>query len=90
MVILEAMACRKPVVSTQVGSIDELVVPHETGLLVPPGDADALAHALTAVLSDPGRAARMGAAAYERVSSLYPLARCIERTEQYLLSVRRG
>lgn len=89
MVILEAMACRKPVVSMSVGSIDELVVPGETGLLVPPGDTDGLAAALTAVLSDPERAARMGEAAYERVSTLFPLERCIDRTEAYLLSVRR-
>jgi alpha-maltose-1-phosphate synthase len=78
---LEAMACETPVVASAVGGIPEIVVPGETGILVPfdaegdgspePVDAEAFSRALaTAVnelMRDPARRAAMGAAARERV-----------------------
>ncbi len=63
---LEAMACGTAVVASRVGGIPEVVADGETGLLVPPEDPGALAAALTALLQDPGRAARMGAAGRAR------------------------
>lgn len=65
--ILEAMAAGLPVVATRVGGNPELVVPGETGELVPVGDASALAAALRALLDEPELAARLGAAGRERV-----------------------
>lgn len=65
-VFLEAMHHARPVVATRTGAIPDIVSENETGLLVPVGDADALAHALLAVLGDPERARRMGATALER------------------------
>jgi glycosyltransferase involved in cell wall biosynthesis len=65
--ILEAMAVGLPVVSTTVGGIPELVDDGRSGVLVPPGDARALAQALIAVLGDPARGRAMGAAGAERV-----------------------
>ena len=50
--ILEAMAARTPVISTPVGGIAEVVVDGASGLLVPPGDAPALAAAIDRLLSD--------------------------------------
>jgi glycosyltransferase involved in cell wall biosynthesis len=67
-VVLEAMAAGRPVVASATGGIVDLVVDGETGLLVPPGDAVALAKALASVVSDPARARRMGQAAVERVT----------------------
>jgi len=52
-VIMEAMALRRPVVSTFVGGIPELVVPGKTGWLVPAGNVGALASALREVLAAP-------------------------------------
>jgi len=66
-VLLEAMARRRPVVATPVGGVPELVVPGETGLLVPPGDAGALADALRTLLDDPELARRLGEAGHARV-----------------------
>lgn len=67
-VIMEAMALKRPVISTFVGGIPELVHPNEHGWLVPAGDVDALAHALKACLDAPiDTCARMGEAAQERV-----------------------
>lgn len=67
-VVLEAMAAGRPVVASARGGIVDLVVDGETGLLVEPGDAEALARALARVLSDPLLARRMGQAAVERVT----------------------
>jgi glycosyltransferase involved in cell wall biosynthesis len=53
-VLIEAMACGKPVVATRCGGPEEIVTP-ETGILVPPGDEIALAKALHDVLSDQQR-----------------------------------
>ena len=64
-VLLDAYACHRPVVVSAVGGLTELVVPGETGLIVPPNDPSALAHALSELLLDPQRAERMGESAYE-------------------------
>jgi len=67
MAVLEAAGAGVPVVATAMGGIPELVEDGRTGMLVPAGDSLALAGALTALLTDPGRARRMGAAARDRV-----------------------
>jgi glycosyltransferase involved in cell wall biosynthesis len=67
LVILEAMAQARPVVATAVGGTPELVVDGVTGLLVPPGDADALAQALGTVLGNAELARQLGEAGRERV-----------------------
>jgi colanic acid/amylovoran biosynthesis glycosyltransferase len=67
-VIMEAMALRRPIISTFVAGIPELVVPGEHGWLVPAGDAEALAAAMQACLNfDADAIARMGSAAQARV-----------------------
>lgn len=67
-VLMEAMALRRPVISTFVAAIPELVRPVETGWLVPPGDADALCRAMRACLETPPDALdRMGDVARARV-----------------------
>ena len=67
-VIMEAMALRRPVISTFVAGIPELVQPGKNGWLVPPGDVEALVEAMQACLNAPDiMLARMGEAAQERV-----------------------
>ena len=62
LVLLEAMLASRPVVATRVSSIPEIVVDGETGVLVPPDDAQALAGALVRVLGDPGSLGAAGRA----------------------------
>lgn len=60
--VLEAMACARPVVGSTAGGIPDLVRDGVDGLLVPPGDATALASAIRVLLDDRARASRMGEA----------------------------
>jgi glycosyltransferase involved in cell wall biosynthesis len=66
-VVMEAMATGRPVVASHVGGMPDMVADGETGLLVPPGDADALRAAIARLLADAPLRERMGRAARERV-----------------------
>lgn len=83
-VLLEAMGCGLPVVSTSVSGIPEIVVHGETGLVVPPGDPVALAGALRAVLSDRPMATRMGAAGRLRAECLFDVRSNVARLRSWL------
>ena len=63
--VLEAMASGLCVVSTNVGGIPYLLQDRETALLVPPGDADAMAAAVLALVDDPSLAARLSTRAHD-------------------------
>lgn len=65
--ILDAMACRLPVVATRAGGIPEIVIHGETGLLVPPRSPSALAKAILKLYSDRELASRLGEKGYEIV-----------------------
>lgn len=79
LVVLEAMAQAKPVVASAVGGTPELVVDGETGVLVPPGDVDALARAIAALLEEPERAKRMGEAGRTRARDTFSMAASARR-----------
>ena len=68
--IIEAMAVGKPVIATPLGGSQELVTP-ETGLLVPPEDASAIASAIATLASDREQLAAMGKAARLRAEQLF-------------------
>lgn len=67
-VFLEAQAVGVPVVGTRVGGIPEIIVHQQTGLLVPPRDAAALAEAIICLLSDRQLADRLAATAEQQLS----------------------
>lgn len=72
--LMEAMAAGLPVVATAISGIPELVANEETGILVPSGDPDALAHALERLLEDGELRARMGRAGRARVLADFELS----------------
>jgi len=61
--ILEAMIVGKPIVASNVGGIPEMLCNGDSGVLVPAGDSQALAHALRGLIEDPAQRERLGAAA---------------------------
>lgn len=69
--VVEAMICGVPVVATAVNAVPDLVVPGETGLLVPPRRPALMAAAIGELLDSPALAARMAAAARARISGQY-------------------
>jgi glycosyltransferase involved in cell wall biosynthesis len=69
--VLEAMAMRKPVVATTAGGLSEVAQDGDTGILVPPGDPDALARAVLLLLQDPTRCRKLGEAGRDRVEALF-------------------
>lgn len=83
--LLEAMSCGRPGVAYRFGAPAEAIVDGVTGLLVEPGDAGGLAAALVELLSAPARARAMGAAARERMRTLYTEAARGEAVEGFLL-----
>ena len=66
-VAMEAMSLGRPVIASRIGGLADIVVDGESGLLVPPGDVEALSASIQHILGDPGRRNRMGAAAKQRV-----------------------
>lgn len=85
-VVLEALACGTPVVSTDVDGIPEAVTHGVSGLLVPPAQPEALGAALVSLLGDPSRARGMGEAGRAAVAERFGLARMIDE----LADVYRG
>jgi len=82
MVALEAMERARPVIASAVGGLPEIVADGETGYVVPPADAEALADRIVALAGDLTRAAEMGRAGRERVLAEFPPERSAERIEQ--------
>lgn len=97
LVAAEAMAAGRPVVGSAVDGLAEVIVDHETGRLVPPQDAGALADALISLLESPETAAEMGLKGRQRVEEHFSLKRFSESTlaaykafESNLTRRRRG
>lgn len=80
--VLEAMAAGKAVVTSDIGGTDEAVVHRETGLLVPPGDATALAAAIRTLLGDPGLAKRFGEAGQAKALREFSAGRVVRRVSE--------
>lgn len=78
LVVLEAMAAGVPVVATAAGGVTDLVRHEETGLLVPVGDAEALASAVARLLDDPSLAERLTAAAHVLVRERFSVGAMVE------------
>jgi glycosyltransferase involved in cell wall biosynthesis len=85
---VEAMACAVPLVATTAGALPEVVA--EAGLLVPPGDPEALARALGAALTDAGLRRRLGERGRARALTCFSWRRAAEATVEEYRTVIAG
>ena len=67
MALLEAMAAKKPIIATKVGSIPKLIIPDETGLLVEPGDVSSLESSIIELLNDKNEAIKLAENGYRTI-----------------------
>ncbi len=81
-VVLEAMACGRPVVASNVDGCSEVVEDGETGRLVPPEDPDALAEAVLEILQNPERAKAMGQAGRSRAETDFSVSKMVNAYEE--------
>lgn len=82
LVVIEAMASGKPVVATAPGGPSETVVDGETGFLVPPSDASAIARVLEVLLADHQKRISMGDAGRRRAREVFSLPRYVTEFEE--------
>jgi glycosyltransferase involved in cell wall biosynthesis len=78
--LLEAMACGRPVITTDAPGNRELIAHDQNGLLVPPGDVDAIGRAIAGLLDDPERGRRLGEAGRRAVVEEYDLRDKLRQT----------
>lgn len=87
--VLEAMAMGRPVIATAVGGLPEVVADGVTGVLVPPGDDEALARAIATLSADPALRRRMGSAGAARVAAEFSESTMIDEYEAAFRAVLR-
>ncbi len=91
LVLPQSMATTTPVIASDIGGIPEVVGrTGENGLLIPPGDVDALAAAMRSLILDEELGKRIGASARRRILAEYTSERMVERTvELYRVAIAR-
>jgi glycosyltransferase involved in cell wall biosynthesis len=89
-VLMQALAMGLPVVSTTVGSIPDVVRDGQTGFVVPPRNAEALAERILALLADAGLRAEMGRRGRALVEQEYSLDRMLDRLEEVYKKVAQA
>lgn len=80
--VIEALAAGRPAVATEVGGVGDIIRSGVDGILVAPGDTDALSDALMKLVTDPEMRERMGSAGSERVRRRYAVARLIDDVDR--------
>jgi glycosyltransferase involved in cell wall biosynthesis len=83
--LIEALASARPVVSTAVGGVPEVVVDGQTGLTVGPSDPAALADAILGLFRDPEKASRLGSAGRRHVYPSYDSSRLVDDVKNLYL-----
>lgn len=76
---IEAMACGKPVIATDIGGLREIIIDGENGLLIPSGDAHSLAQRIALLIEEPSIAERLAEHAVDHVAGNHALAGWIRR-----------
>lgn len=87
---VEACACELPVIATNVGGIPEIIRHGETGLLIEPGDCDALSEAMITLANDAALRRKMGRAGRQFVRGRYDESICLDKMEAVYQRVRQN
>lgn len=82
-IMIEAMACRKPVVASRLANASEVVGNEETGCIINPFDIDNAAEKIISLLKNPEKAKHFGQAGYERVQKFFSLDAQVAQTLSY-------
>ena len=85
--VLEAMACGRPVVASAQPGMDDYIKHGVNGLLVPPGDIEALSKAINSLLDDPDRAEQMGVAGAQQVRNRFTTEHMVSKLADLLWKV---
>ncbi len=88
MTLLESFVYGKPVISTNVGGISEVLIHNNNGLLVPNNDPDSMSAAILRLLEDPSLTSNLGINAYKLASSEYSIESISKRTFSYYNSIK--
>lgn len=83
-VIVEGMFARRPVIASSAGGACEIITDDRHGLRVPPGDAEALAAAITSLRDQPARRLRIASAGRRRAEDAFSVRAMLERIERHL------
>jgi glycosyltransferase involved in cell wall biosynthesis len=90
LVLPQAMACATPVIASAIGGITEVVkTDGRNGILIPPGDQQALVAAVQQLLDDPARRRAIGEAGRRRVEAEYTIERMVERSVEVYETARQ-
>lgn len=87
MVLIEAMACKKPVIGSNIGGIPYVIDDGKNGLLVPPKDPQALAGAIMKILENPKLAKQMGENGYKKVKDNFTWDKKVIETEKIVENI---
>lgn len=80
--LLEAMACRKPIIATDVGGNREVIGNNEAGILVPSDSVEALVSAMLELFTNKNKATELGNAGFKRVDRIFSLSHMVRKYEQ--------
>jgi len=89
-VIAEGLLAQKPVIATKAGGAQEIIRAGATGWLVPPGDAKALAHAISHVLSDPKESQRRAEAGWHDARERFSLDTMVSALDAMIQQAARS
>ncbi|MDE3057190.1 MAG: glycosyltransferase family 4 protein [Bacteroidota bacterium] len=86
-VVIEAMAMRKPVIATNAGGVPEIITDGKTGLLVEPGDAEELTRAIHRLLNEEALRTSLAHSAYEKAVARFDFSQCVDHLVELVSAV---
>ena len=86
-VLIEAMAAGKPVITTRISNMPEIVTHLKDGLLVPPSDESALTEAMATLVNSRMLRQKMGKQGRDKVKNQFTQERMVDETEMYFLKI---